>query len=69
MQLSGEDEAPEFSELEDLQNQVTLLRLKKLKLTQYTDEKVSFLTLLTARLNETLLLQEEDVISADAFIK
>ena len=68
-QLFSEDEASEFSELEDLQNQVTLLRLKKLELTQYADEKVSFLTLLTARLNETLLLQEEDVISADAFIK
>ena len=69
VQLSDEDEAPEFSELKDLQNQVTLLRLKKLELAQYADEKVSFLTLLTVRLNETLLLQGEDVISADTFIK
>ena len=70
MQLFNEDEASEsFSELKDLWDQVKLLKLKKLALTQFADEKISFLMLLTAWLNETLLLQEEDVISAGAFIK
>ena len=70
MQLFSEDEALKlFSELKNLWDQVKLLKLKKLALTQFADEKISFLTLLTVWLNETLLLQEEDVIFTDAFIK
>ena len=68
-QLSDEDEEPKFSELKDLRDQIKLLELKKLKLAQCADEKISFLMLLTVRLNETILLQGEDVVSAGAFIK
>ena len=69
MQLSDEDEETKFSELKNLKDQIKLLKLKKLKLTQCADEKISFLMLLTVRLNETLLLQDEDVMSAGSFLK
>ena len=55
-QLFSENEASEFSELKNLWDQIQLLQLKKLKLAQYADEKISFLMLLAVRLNETLLL-------------
>ena len=69
MQLFDEDEELKFNELKDLRDQIKLLKLKKLKLMQCADEKISFLMLLTVRLNETILLQDEDVMSAGAFIK
>ena len=68
-QLSEEDVSSEFTELKDLHDQIKLLKLKKLQLAQYTDEKVSLLTLMTAWLNETLLLQGQNIISADEFLK
>ena len=68
-QLSAEEEIPEFSEIENLWDQVKLLELEKLELAQASDEKISFLILVAVRLNETLLLQEQDVVSAGQFIK
>ena len=47
-QLSEKDVLPKFSELNDLQKQIKLLKLKKIQLTQYTDEKISLLILVTA---------------------
>ena len=68
-QLSEEDVSSEVSELNDLWKQIKLLKLKKIQLTQYTDEKISLLILVAVWLNETLLVQEQDIVSADEFLK
>ena len=68
-QLSEEDVLSKVSELNDLQEWIKLLELKKIQLTQYADEKISLLTLVAAWLNETLLVQGQDIVSAGEFLK
>ena len=68
-QLSEEDVLPEASEVNNLRERIKLLELEKIQLAQYADEKISLLTLVAARLDETLLVQGQDIVSAGEFLK
>ena len=67
--MSDEDETNEQSEVTRLKECIAQLKAELHQHAQHTDEKVSFLTLMRSCLDEIILLQRQDVIWADQFIK
>ncbi|MCJ1259105.1 hypothetical protein MMC24_006940 [Lignoscripta atroalba] len=67
--LSVEDNSVETNELVLLRNRVDQLETEALERARRADEKITFLTLAGACLDEVLMMQSQDAVKAGQFIK
>ena len=68
-QMSGKDDTVDAELITKLEECIWQLKSQNKELAQHSDEKITFLTAAGACLNEVILLQAQDVVKADTFIK
>ena len=68
-QMSGENDTVDAELITKLEECIWQLKSQNKELAQHSDEKITFLTAAGVCLNEVILLQAQDVVKADTFIK